>query len=133
MENRLKAKMKRKRIVFAVLFLTMFVARMDQGTLPALNSTLMKEFDISNIKLGWLGSMVYFGAFAGSISAIPLFDLLPTRVVLISCCVFQMLALFAFTVTSSFRQQEIARFVSGACQVIFAIFLPVWTDFFAPN
>ena len=64
----------------------MYVARTDQGTLPALNSTLKEEFNMTNIELGSLGSLVYFGAFAGSAIAIPLFDFLPTRVVLIGCC-----------------------------------------------
>ena len=67
--------MKKKVLVFAVLFLTMYVSRTDQGILPALNSTLKKEFGMSNIELGSLGSMVYFGAFVGSMVAIPLFDL----------------------------------------------------------
>ena len=125
--------MKKKVLVFAVLFLTMYVSRTDQGILPALNSTLKKEFGMSNIELGSLGSMVYFGAFVGSMVAIPLFDLFPTKLVLIGCCVLQMMALGAFTVVTSYWPQAVARFASGACQVIFAIFLPVWTDVFAPT
>ena len=88
---------------------------------------------MTNIELGSLGSLVYFGAFAGSAIAIPLFDLLPTRVVLVGCCILQMASLVAFTVVTTYKSQAVARFISGACQVVLAIFLPVWTDAFAPT
>ena len=93
----------------------MYVARTDQGTFPALNTTLKEEFDLSNIEIGSLGSLVYFGAFAGSAIAIPLFDYLPTRLVLVGCCLIQMVSLGAFVLVSTYKEQAIARFFSGAC------------------
>jgi len=43
----------------------MYVARTDQGIVPALNTTLKSEFDFSNIQIGQLGSVVYMGAVLG--------------------------------------------------------------------
>ena len=51
--------------VFFLLFITMYVARTDQGIVPALNTTLKTEFDFTNVQIGQLGSVVYMGAVLG--------------------------------------------------------------------
>jgi hypothetical protein len=43
----------------------MFVARTDQGIIPALNSTLKEEFKFTSVQLGKMGSAVYIGAVSG--------------------------------------------------------------------
>ena len=41
--------------------------------------------------------MVYFGATVGSVIAVPLLDLVPTRWALLGCLLLQIIALFLFT------------------------------------
>jgi hypothetical protein len=48
-----------------MLFLTMAVARTDQGIVPALATTLKEVFGFSNAQIGTLGSAVYIGAVFG--------------------------------------------------------------------
>lgn len=50
-----------------MLFICMFVARTDQGIIPALNTTLKTEFKFSSVQLGKLGSVVYIGAVTGKL------------------------------------------------------------------
>ena len=69
----------------------------------------------------------------GSLVAIPLLDLLPTRPVLLGCLSVQIIALAAFTYATAWGQLALARFLSGASQVIITILLPVWVDAFAPS
>jgi len=51
--------------IFLLLFICMFVARTDQGIIPALNSTLREKFQFTSVQLGKLGSIVYIGAVTG--------------------------------------------------------------------
>ena len=51
--------------IFLMLFVCMFVARTDQGIIPALNSTLKANFNFTSVQLGKLGSCVYIGAVTG--------------------------------------------------------------------
>ena len=88
---------------------------------------------MNSVAVGSLGSMVYLGATAGCVLAIPLLDLLPTRWALIICYVVQMIALYVFTWSADWYDLAAGRFFSGACQVILAIFLPVWVDAFSPQ
>jgi hypothetical protein len=48
-----------------MLFICMFVARTDQGIIPALNTTLKMKFQFTSVQLGKLGSVVYIGAVTG--------------------------------------------------------------------
>ena len=88
---------------------------------------------MKSITIGTLGSCVYLGATVGSLIAIPLLDLVPTKIALIGCLGVQSLALLAFTFSLGFKELAAARFLSGCAQVILAIFLPVWVDAFAPS
>lgn len=54
--------------VFLLLFVCMFVARTDQGIIPALNTTLKQKFQFTSVQLGKLGSVVYIGAVTGKYS-----------------------------------------------------------------
>jgi hypothetical protein len=51
--------------IFLMLFICMFVARTDQGIIPALNTTLKQKFNFTSVQLGKLGSCVYIGAVTG--------------------------------------------------------------------
>jgi MFS family permease len=130
--------------IFLLLFICMFVARTDQGIIPALNTTLKKEFSFTSVQLGKLGSIVYVGAVTGNFKSLltvivgsavsmKLFESLPSRVVIFGSMMLQCLALALFTVSIDYNWQMFARFLSGFSQVILSIYLPVWVDAFAPR
>ena len=80
-----KHRNRQRSLVFLLLFLALFAARTDQGVIPAIATTLKKEFNMNSVSIGSLGSMVYLGAVVGSLIAIPLLDFLPTKLALMSC------------------------------------------------
>lgn len=88
---------------------------------------------MKSVAIGSLGSMVYFGCTIGSAIAVPYLDFVPPRMALLICLAVQIVSLLAFCYVHAWNQLAAARLVSGACQVILAIFLPVWVDAFAPN
>ena len=120
-------------LVFLLLFLALFAARTDQGVIPAIATTLKKQFNMNSVSIGSLGSMVFLGSVVGSLIAIPLLDLIPTKLALMSCLFWQSLALFSFTFSTDWYELAAARFLSGVSAVILSIFLPVWVDAFAPS
>ena len=128
-----EARNRKRTCIFVVLFFAMFTARSDQGIIPAVATTLKDYYGMDSVEIGSLGSMVYLGATAGSVIAIPFLDLVPTRIALLSCLVVQILSLYLFTWGLKWSHLAMARFLSGATQVILAIFLPVWVDAFAPS
>ena len=80
-----------------MLFLALFAARTDQGIIPAIATTLKEQYGMSSLQVGSLGSMVYLGATIGSVIAVPLLDLLPTKWALLGCLFVQIIALETFT------------------------------------
>ena len=58
---------------------------------------------------------------------------MPSKWALLLCLVGEAISLFVFTYAQDFAHLSLGRFFSGACQVVLAIFLPVWVDAFAPS
>ena len=52
-------------MVFLVLYLTLLVARLDQGIIPAIAPNLKAYFGFNSTQIGSLGSCIYFGATVG--------------------------------------------------------------------
>lgn len=70
---------------------------------------------MNSLEIGSLGSMVYLGATAGCVLAIPLLDILPTKVALVTCYILQGIALYLFTFSAEWYDLAAGRFLSGAC------------------
>ena len=105
----------------------------DHGIIPALNTTLKKEFSLNNMEMGSLGSMVYLGNMIGSIFGMPAFRCIKTKYILVSALVCQVISLIAFTVSNAFSAQQFSRMLTGMTQVIYSIYIPIWVDMSAPH
>jgi len=114
-ENARNARNRTKQIVFVILFIALLLARTDQGIVPAIATNLKKQFNMNSLEIGSLGSMVYLGATAGCVMAIPLLDILPTKVALVACYIVQGIALYLFTFSAEWFDLAAGRFLSGAC------------------
>jgi predicted MFS family arabinose efflux permease len=99
---------------------------------PALSSALKEDFKITNTELGSLGSFVYLGCVVGSLLAMPCYDQLNTKLVIIGAVVFQMGALSVFIFSTDYYWLAFARFLSGLFQVFIQIIAPVWVDVYGP-
>ena len=60
---------------------------MGQGIVPALSTALKEDFNLTNAEFGTLGSFVYLGSVVGSLIAMPCYDKLNTKFVLIGSVV----------------------------------------------
>ena len=105
----------------------------DHGILPALNTIIKTEFDLDDVQMGALGSVVYLGNVVGSLLGMPLFKYFSTKWILACSLIFQMASLTVFTQVGVFMVLEISRFLTGITQVLFTIYIPIWADFFAPK
>jgi predicted MFS family arabinose efflux permease len=121
------------RFIFLVIFLTSFFVRMGQGLIPALSTALKEDFGITNTELGTLGSFVYLGCVFGSMFAMPCYDQLNTKYVLIFAVVCQMGALSVFMFSTNYYWLAFARFLAGLFQVFVQILAPVWVDVYGPK
>jgi len=55
-------------MIFALLFITNFIGNFDHGIVPAINTVLKDEFNLNNVQVGSLGSLVYLGCVVGKCS-----------------------------------------------------------------
>lgn len=101
--------------------------------MPALSTALKEDFGISNTELGTLGSFVYLGCVIGSLIAMPCYDQLNTKCVLITAVICQMGALSVFMFSTNYNWLAFARFLSGFFQVFIQILAPVWVDVYGPK
>jgi MFS family permease len=110
-----------------------FIRVFDNGIIPATTTTLKEQSGLSSLEVGSLGSLVYVGEVIGSMIAIPVYQKVPVKFVLLACIVCQsvMLLTFAFS-SNNFRAMATARFFTGLFQVFISIFGPIWCDTHAP-
>lgn len=76
---------------------------------------------------------MYLGSVIGSVIAMPCYDTLNTKCVLIGAVVMQMASLSVFMVSSNYTYLACGRFLSGLFQVFVQILAPVWVDVYGPN
>lgn len=53
--------------IFALFFMTSLLINMDHGSIPAATDAIMRDFSLSRVELGTLGSIIYLGLTAGSL------------------------------------------------------------------
>mmetsp|Transcript_107343 Transcript_107343/g.148421 ORF Transcript_107343/g.148421 Transcript_107343/m.148421 type:complete len:81 (+) Transcript_107343:313-555(+) len=78
-----------------------------------MNTEIKKEFNFTNVEMGALGSSVYAGNVVGSLFAMPLFNYFPTKPILVFCLLSQIMALSVFTITTTFHNLALVRFLTG--------------------
>ena len=94
------------KFLFGVIFFTNLLINVDHGILPACTFELRRDLDLNTVNIGVLGSLVYLGLVIGKISffnslgslvAMPVFQYLNTKLVLIICIFCNAFCLFLFT------------------------------------
>ena len=126
-----EAETSRRKIVYTFwfLFVMNFIRVFDNGILPALTTTLKEDYELSNLQIGTLGSLVYLGEVTGSLIAMPVYQKVPVKLVLLACIILQSVVIIGFALSrGSFEIMAVSRFLTGVFQVFISIFAPVWCD-----
>jgi len=111
-----------------------FIRVFDNGILPALTTTLKEEEGFTNLQIGSLGSLVYMGEVTGSIIAMPVYQKVPVKIVLLACIVLQSVSILGFAFSNGiYEVMALSRFFTGVFQVFISIFAPIWCDTYAPD
>lgn len=114
------------------IFLTCCVCNvlinMDHGIIPAATKEIEEDMDISEFELGLLGSLVYLGLVAGSISASVTFQKYSAKRILLFSGLGNIISLFIFPTSSNLFFLCLSRLFTGYFQVFFVIYFPVWID-----
>jgi MFS transporter, Spinster family, sphingosine-1-phosphate transporter len=101
---------------------------MDHGIIPAATREIMLDMDISEFELGLLGSLVYLGLVAGSITASMTFQKYSAKRILLFTGFGNVISLFIFPTSSNLFFLCMSRICTGYFQVFFVIYFPVWID-----
>ena len=64
-----------------------FIRVFDNGILPAMTTILKTDYELTDLQVGTLGSLVYMGEVTGSLVAMTAFKKVPVKFVLLSCIV----------------------------------------------
>lgn len=119
---------------FFFLFVMNFIRIFDNGILPALTTTLKEDYGLTDLQLGSLGSLVYFGEVTGSLIAMPVYLRVSAKVILLACIVLQSVVIVGFALSDgNFAIMATSRFFTGVFQVFVSIFAPIWCDTYAPE
>jgi sugar phosphate permease len=109
-------KFKRK-IIFALIFVINVLINVDHGAIPASTTSLKRDFNMDNVTLGIIGSLVYLGLVLGSISAGPIFQSYAAKWVVTISLIISCVFLYFFTVVTSEFFLSFCRIGCGFFQV----------------
>lgn len=121
------SKFKRK-LIFFLLFITNIIINFDHGAIPAATTEIKAEMKINNVKLGSLGSLVFFGLTLGSAFAGIAFNNYASKWIVTFSLAFEVVFIWLFCTSESIIELNIYRFGSGFFQVFCYIYFPVWVD-----
>ena len=86
-EEELKRYRKKISMTFLFLFIMNFIRVFDNGILPAMTTSMKEELDLKDLQVGTLGSLVYIGEVTGSLIAMPTYQKVAPKFVLLACIV----------------------------------------------
>ena len=87
----------------------------DHGIMPAAASTLRLDLNTSDTELGLLGSYVFLGLVLGSLVAMPAFNYLNTKFILVTATILNCGFLILFTLNVPYWVLCLSRTFSGFC------------------
>jgi MFS family permease len=116
--------------LFVFMHLLNMLINMDHGIVPAATVAIRKTFDIGEQELGMLGSAVFLGIVVMGVYAGRLYQLMPSKVVLLLGLTLMQVSLVLFIVTKVFVLAILARCLAGVFQVFELVFFPVWIDMY---
>ena len=122
---------RQKRYILFSLILTLSLAQsMDQGAVSGSTKEIQEHFDIDNLSLGTLGSIVFIGNTLGCIVTFGLINRIHRKILLIGTTLILAGTYIIIAQVKYFVIVLIARFISGMMQSFTGIYSPVWCDQF---
>ncbi|CDI83747.1 hypothetical protein, conserved [Eimeria acervulina] len=130
--NRRKATLK---MVLVSVILVSFLCNFDHGVIPAILSEIQKNFNnqIKFVEQSLFGSLVYFGLIVGSLFAGIALQSYGAKWLLVGSLLCLESSLFFFSSSNSLLLMYFMRFITGLCQAVPVVYLPVWVDDYAPE
>ncbi|CDJ61952.1 Transporter, major facilitator family domain containing protein, related, partial [Eimeria maxima] len=130
--NRRKATLK---MVLVSVILVSFLCNFDHGVIPAILSEIQKNFNnqIKFVEQSLFGSLVYFGLIIGSLFAGIALQSYGAKWLLVASLLCLESSLFFFSSSNSLLLMYFMRFITGLCQAVPVVYLPVWVDDYAPE
>lgn len=104
--------------MFRYILFTQVLVNVDHGILPAATFEMRIDLKIDEMMLGLLGSLVFAGLIAGSISAGPLFQKVNTKKLICFATTANLFALLMFPMSKSIVVLGASRILAGFFQVI---------------
>ena len=121
------SKQKRK-FIFVLICLINILINLDRGAIPAATTEIKDKNNISNAELGMIGSLLYFGLIAGSLTGGYFFSKYSSKwIVILSLFAFSFF-LYSFTLLASCGGLYLCRVICGFCEVFCLIYFPIWVD-----
>ena len=119
---------KKRKFIFSLICLINILINLDRGAIPAATTEIKDKNHISNVELGMIGSLLYFGLILGSLSGGYFFSKYSSKwLVILSLYAFSFF-LYAFTLLESFAGLYLSRLGCGICEVFCLIYFPIWVD-----
>lgn len=100
-------------MVSVLVFLETLAMNFDHGALPAALAVIMKDYSLNKIQMGILGSLVFAGLVAGSMTALLVLEKFQYKHTLLFALIVNGLGLMLMTITKEYYLICIARFISG--------------------
>mmetsp|Transcript_25537 Transcript_25537/g.42813 ORF Transcript_25537/g.42813 Transcript_25537/m.42813 type:complete len:1106 (-) Transcript_25537:8-3325(-) len=124
--------------LFKCLILANFLQYLEAGAVPALLLELSDSFNMGSGSQGLLGGIVYVSLSVGSPVAGYLLRTYEHKTVICSAVAANMFFTFLWAMTPVGRPYStnlfiFLRFLMGLCQCVLCVFLPLWTNEYAPR
>ena len=100
-------------IVFCYVYFLSVLINIDHGAVPAALNDISQELDMSQSKMGVMGSMVFFGLFVGSVTASFIMYILEHKTIIWMSLLLNGTMIWMFTAKSNFYLMCLSRFLTG--------------------
>ncbi|EGR29914.1 major facilitator superfamily protein, putative [Ichthyophthirius multifiliis] len=117
-----------KWLIYLINTLSNLLINFDHGIIPAATMEIKEYLNIDDVKLGFLGSIVYIGLTIGSIASSYSFQKIITKRLICISIIFLVFSLYLFLLTKNFILLCLSRFLVGFFQVFLVVYFPVWVD-----
>lgn len=111
-----------------LVFWTFVCNSFDHGALPAVIEHFKKDYNMTTIQMGSLGTAIYIGPIFGSLVASFIIDKLPYKLTFFVNTLLIAVAFFSLRLTSNYGLLMAARFLSGFGQGFLNIICILWIE-----
>lgn len=113
---------------FGLILAVSICPALDGGIIPASDTDIMRDLNIKQANFGLFSSGEYFGRLFGSILFTIIIGKCNRKYLLTATLIFKSLCVIVPVFTFKYLPNLAARIASGAGQVFFNIYMPIWCD-----